>query len=612
VPIIALTPPAGYSPTPDATLPASVWISGLSYPVTEAIDGFTIYRESMPTPGTTPTYVPVASVDQPVSFTTVPGEPGFTNYYKVAGRAGAMQADAAYSAPLSIDLWPASPVFDLTASASAVTVTWADPVANPVTGYTIYRSLYPTTTPVLLAQSTPPATSYADSAITAGNAYVYWMDAQNLSGTSSLSSAQTLLVVDPPTLAITPLSGRNQLSWTQVAAPPTGNVTGYAVYRATLPTPGMTPAFNKINSNPVVGLSNTTYTDSGVNDTVTYIYRVAATTLDYLLGAFSNPATITVQPMPVVNLQAFSGDQLVQLRWEYQGTPDNKYKLLRKLGTAEEGDYEELRTDYTGTSYIDTGVLNKTFYTYKVVTVDSIGLTAVSEAVVALPAKPPVVANAAVSLAQNSDVSQAAIGNTLTWWPANTQSLLYDLYDPLCMYPLGGYFLYRSTDGGGTYQLAATVYSSGVSGSVAAPVTYFDEAELIGGSTYTYLVEAFDSPPDSPIALSHRAPYNLATAYPISLDTALDRNSLRPFGALNEQKVNIRFVITSETHVNIKVYTLSGTFVKELVNDTFGPGIHWTSWDALNKNGVMVASGVYLVTTEMKGHRDIQKIAVIK
>jgi hypothetical protein len=42
-------------------------------------------------------------------------------------------------------------------------------------------------------------------------------------------------------------------------------------------------------------------------------------------------------------------------------------------------------------------------------------------------------------------------------------------------------------------------------------------------------------------------------------------------------------------------------------------GVYWTSWDATNMNGTLVASGVYLISTESPGpHQEFQKVAVIK
>jgi len=189
------------------------------------------------------------------------------------------------------------------------------------------------------------------------------------------------------------------------------------------------------------------------------------------------------------------------------------------------------------------------------------------------------------------------------------------------MYPLGGYSISRSSDGGGVYQIIGTVPVTLVNGIPTAAASYFDQVPLINGTAYTYLVQAFDSPPDLPVSLSeavtenlvHTSSYNPVTGYPISPSTALDRNAIRPFGATNEQSVNIRFVVTSPGNVTIKVYTLDGTFVKEVVN-AFYPqaGIFWKNWDAHNMFGKLVASGVYLITTESPGDKEFDKVAVIK
>jgi hypothetical protein len=161
-------------------------------------------------------------------------------------------------------------------------------------------------------------------------------------------------------------------------------------------------------------------------------------------------------------------------------------------------------------------------------------------------------------------------------------------------------------------------------------VSFTDGVSLVGGPSYTYLVQAYDSPPDLPGFVSqsqavtqglvHTTSYSTTIAYALSASTALDRNAIRPMGAPNEQKVNIRFVVTEPGKVNIKVFTLNGTFVKELVNRDFPTGVYGLadstyplSWDARNMNGTLVASGVYLISTEMAGgHQEFQKVAVIK
>ena len=191
------------------------------------------------------------------------------------------------------------------------------------------------------------------------------------------------------------------------------------------------------------------------------------------------------------------------------------------------------------------------------------------------------------------------------------------------MYPLGGYLVFNSTDGGGTLNYPPSIVPvTFLNGSPTSPVSYFDKEQLINGSAYTYEIQAFDDPPNLPVPLSqaatlfyvHKTSYNQATAYPISTNTALDRNAIRPYGTPGEQLVNIRFVLTQPGNVTIKVYTLSGIFVKQLINQYYGqPGIYWTKWNAQNMYNNLVASGVYLITTESPGgHQEFEKVAVIK
>jgi hypothetical protein len=149
-----------------------------------------------------------------------------------------------------------------------------------------------------------------------------------------------------------------------------------------------------------------------------------------------------------------------------------------------------------------------------------------------------------------------------------------------------------------------------------------DPVAVVGGTAYTYLVQAFDMPPDvstTDPTMTHQTPYDPITAYPLGAGAALDRNSIRPYGASNEQIVHIRFVVQNAGNVNIKVYTLNGTFVRELVNQAFNAGVYGLKgsaleliWDGRNMNGTLVASGVYLITTEMNGKQEIDKVAVIK
>ena len=633
-PTIGLTPPPFVTPT--STIAPGVWISGLTS--SGAVSNYSIYRQSEPTPsgpGTpvaAPTYFIVGVMPLGTStpvFEDLTPVPGYVNKYRVVADNGAgVTAVPTISAPLTVALWPAAPVPTLVPNANSVTVSWDSPVGDaPVTSYDVYRSVYPTLTPSPIATNLAyPTTTYPDSPVSTGIPYIYWIDAQNASGGSALSAPSTIVPITAPTICITPLPERNQLVWAPISVPTTSPVTGYAVFRAAV-TLGVPPNFAQVGS-IVEPLSNTTVVDSsGVSDGVTYIYEIAPATSNGILGAFSNQVGVTVAPQPVANLIAVSGDGLVQLRWNYQGVATNSFFITRQLGTALISSPQTIKANFQGVNYTDTGVVDKNFYVYTVYTVDANGNTATSSAsVTALPAKPPAVANTTVTVAQNSSNAQTLIGNTLTWQAADFTPPNQLNFDPTTMYPLGGYVLYRSKDGGAVYDFTdfpPVILPVTLMGGVPSnPVSYFDEVPLVGGKTYTYLVQAFDHPPDLPVPLSqavtegwvHETTYQPVNAYPISPNTALDRNAIRPFGASNERVVNIRFIVPSPGNVDIKVYTLNGTFVEELVNQYYSQaGIYWTKWDAHNRFGSMVASGVYLITTESPGgHQEFEKVAVIK
>ncbi len=636
-PSIGLTPPPYVTPVPSQT-PAfypAVWITGLTY--SNAVGGYSINRLSVPTPSTTPTYVAIGSVNSPVSYYSDTGfAPGYVNSYQVVANNGlGLNSNPAVSAQWGVTLWPNPTNFSFAGNATSVTVSWATPTGNNVnvTGYDIYRSLYPTMTPnpTPLVSSTPPINNYFDSAVTTGTAYIYWMDAQNASGNSGLSAPQSFIPAPVPTLYLTPLAESNQLFWMPITVAATSPVTGYAIYRAGV-TPSQTPNFAPIGS-IVEPISNTNYVDtSNLTDGVSYIYEIAPSSQNNILGPFSNIVGQNTYPKPVSNLVAVSSDSLVQLRWNSEGVTNSTVIIQRKLGPASAASFQTIANRYQGANFIDTGVQDKNYYVYHVYTVDAQGMTSNAYAsAIALPAAAPIlpivqtaesggstilVTGSPVTLTQNTSDTQTLIGNTLSWGGAD------QTFNPQTMYPLGGYSISRSMDGGGVYQNIGTIPATFVNGLPTASASYFDPVTLINGIPYTYLVQAFDNPPDLPVPLSeavtedlvHLSGYNPVTGYPISPNTALDRNAIRPFGASNEQLVKIRFVVTTPGNVTIKVYTLDGTFIEPLVNQVYyQPGIYWTSWDAHNKNGNLVASGVYLITTESPGgHQEFSKVAVIK
>ncbi len=632
-PIAGLTPPPGFAPTPKVTpaYPAVVWISGLSYP--GVVSSYAIYRS---TDTSFSSYVDI--VTEPVSFISDNSAvSGYTNNYVILAK----DANGVSVNPLpgtapeaSVDVWPNAPssIVCLPSTAS-INLSWAVPLGNlTVTGYDIHRSTC-ASCPQTLLSSGITSLSYPDSIATPRIPYFYEVDTVAANGLTSVQATASGLAVAPVSLQNTPNAASNILNWSPVSKGAPSNITGYVVYRMSLPNPAtLTPVPFTALSPLLEGINNTVYADINVTESVTYAYEVAPAALNpaggYVLGPFSNVVTQLVFPQPVADLEAASGNGIVQLRWDYQGTANNKftYTILRKLGTAPDSAYQVLKSGFSGLNFTDSSVQNKTFYDYEIVSADANGLTSTAQYVTALPAKPPIILNTSVTLSQSQ--GGTIQGNTLTWWAANMNGNSVT-FDAANMYPLGGYLLSRSTDGGGIYSYTHIIPVPTSSGTTLNPINYFDAVQLIQGATNTYLIQAFDAPPDLPVPMAqavtqdwvHLSTYNLVTAYLLNAGAALTRNAIRPFGNLRKREnvVDIRFVVTTPGNVNIKVYSLNGTFIKELVNRWFTSGVYGLpdspyplTWDAKNMNGTLVSSGVYLITVEMNGHQEIDKVAVIK
>ena len=585
-PQIGFTPPAGVTSTP-----GYVWISGLTYG--QDVAGYNVYRWVDATPSATPRETQVAALTNPTSFVSDAGVTGYTTYYRVAARDDSgLEASHASSAYLSIGMPPGVPQ-SLTSypNASSVSLVWNAPMGDaPVTGYAVYREATAGATKTLLGVSSSPTPQFVDSSVSANNVYYYSVAAQNAAGTGVTTAENAVLALAGPTIQITPNASKNTIVWATIQATATPPFYGYAVYRAQLPS----TIFSSLGLVAAAASTPNVYVDSSISAGMTYAYQVAPSTSSGALGGFSAPLTQVVLPQPVslsasTGVNASTGEPFATILWGYQGVTLTTYQVQRRMGTESDVNFQTIATGVTGTDYVDEGLANKSMYVYRVVTVSPAGLTVVSEDVSVLPAKGPVVSG-------NVSANAIEAGVTLSWPAANPGGL-----DVKNQYPLAGYRIYRSSDNGGTYHLVGSCVAT----------TYLDVVDILSGDARTYQVRAYDNPPDAP-DMAHETSYPSVRVDSLTADTALDRNAIRPYGATQERTVNIRFVVTQEGGVSMKVYSISGVLVKELVHESFAKGVHWTSWDAKNSNGQLVASGVYLVTTTMPNRKEACKIAVIK
>ena len=214
---------------------------------------------------------------------------GLTNgtiyYYRAQAHAGTS------ASPLSRSAWakplpppPSTAPENLTATIgnAKVTLTWSALSVDGVIGYRIYRSTTGVD-PKLIASVT--GTKYRDINLTNGSPYSYQVAAYNRGGTGPLSAAVTATPLAPPpapeNVSAVPSDGVITVAWAAVP-----DVTGYNVYRGTSPDREATA--------PVAsGLTSPTFTNSGLQNGITYYYRVTA-----LNGGGESPRSVEVSASP--------------------------------------------------------------------------------------------------------------------------------------------------------------------------------------------------------------------------------------------------------------------------------------------------------------------------
>ncbi|MBI1806045.1 MAG: T9SS type A sorting domain-containing protein [Ignavibacteria bacterium] len=84
----------------------------------------------------------------------------------------------------------------------------------------------------------------------------------------------------------------------------------------------------------------------------------------------------------------------------------------------------------------------------------------------------------------------------------------------------------------------------------------------------------------------------------IPLQYALDQNYPNPFNPTTE----IRFALPVDAHVTLKVFTITGQVVAELIDGDQEAGFHSITWDSRNISSEQISSGVYfyrLVATDV-------------
>jgi autotransporter-associated beta strand protein len=253
---------------------------------------------------------------------------------------------------------PAAPT-GLTVTANghqSVTLSWSAPVGANF--YTVYRSTLfnnlggvSNVLGTIVLNNNVTGTTYTDTSPTDGSIYNYCVTATSAGGTSSNSTSTVAVPLpSPPSAAPGSFSGRFVSSNLVLTWSPVSGAVGYIIRRAT--------SF----AGPyayVMSITETNYTDPGLNTNSTYFYQVVAVNA----GGVSTDATVTVLGPPIApGLAAIAGNTQVSLTWT-PVTAATNYML--QSSTASGGTYATI-ANTTNTSFLNSNLLNGTTYYYVV------------------------------------------------------------------------------------------------------------------------------------------------------------------------------------------------------------------------------------------------------
>jgi len=88
----------------------------------------------------------------------------------------------------------------------------------------------------------------------------------------------------------------------------------------------------------------------------------------------------------------------------------------------------------------------------------------------------------------------------------------------------------------------------------------------------------------------------------------LHQNYPNPFNPTT----NISFEIPRNCYVKLIIYNGTGQVVRELIDDNFNAGIHLIGWDAVDKLGQQVRSGIYFAVLQAGEYRQMIRMTLLK
>ncbi|MFH1195874.1 MAG: T9SS type A sorting domain-containing protein [bacterium] len=92
------------------------------------------------------------------------------------------------------------------------------------------------------------------------------------------------------------------------------------------------------------------------------------------------------------------------------------------------------------------------------------------------------------------------------------------------------------------------------------------------------------------------------------LDFTIEQNYPNPFNPTT----TIQYEIKKEGIVDLKIYDVTGSLIKNIVNDYVQPGQYKVTWDSTNESGQKVASGTYIYQIKIDNNIIAKKMLLLK